>query len=137
MTGGGDRVPHRNRAAGDSRATLLGLPPALAAAAVSPASRRRVSFAHPARGGFDIDREQDGYPGPGENHTLPPGSYLVLSHLTGDIRPEVAAKSEAEYKKVTPEATLRTQEEILRFFSGLNLLDPGLVPVPRLVAGQR
>ena len=78
-----------------------------------------------------------GYSGPGQNHALPPGSYLVLSHVTGDIRPEVAAKSEAEYKKVTPGATLRTQEEILRFFSGLNLLDPGLVPVPRLVAGQR
>jgi hypothetical protein len=62
---------------------------------------------------------------------LPPGSYLVLSHVTGDIRPEVAAKSETEYKKVTPGATLRTREEILRFFSGLDLLDPGLVPVPR------
>ena len=62
---------------------------------------------------------------------LPPGSYLVLSHVTGDIRPEVAAKSETEYKKVTPGATLRTQEEILRFFSGLDLLDPGLVQVPR------
>jgi hypothetical protein len=62
---------------------------------------------------------------------LPPGSYLVLSHVTGDIRPEIAARSETEYKKVTPGATLRTQEEILRFFTGLDLLDPGLVPVPR------
>ena len=61
---------------------------------------------------------------------LPAGSYLVLSHVTGDIRPEVAARSEAEYKKVTPGATLRTQEEILRFFTGLELLDPGLVQVP-------
>ncbi len=62
---------------------------------------------------------------------LPAGSYLVLSHVTGDIRPEVAARSEAEYKKVTPGATLRTREEILRFFTGLDLLDPGLVQVPR------
>jgi hypothetical protein len=54
----------------------------------------------------------------------------VLSHVTGDIRPEVAAKSEAEYKKVTPGATLRTQEEILRFFTGLELVEPGLVQVP-------
>ena len=61
---------------------------------------------------------------------LPGGSYLVLSHVTGDIRPEVAAKSETEYKKVTSGATLRTKEEILRFFTGLDLLEPGLVQVP-------
>jgi SAM-dependent methyltransferase len=62
---------------------------------------------------------------------LPPGSLLVISHVTGDIRPEAAANSETEYKKVTPGATLRTQEQIHRFFTGLDLLDPGLVPVPR------
>jgi hypothetical protein len=61
---------------------------------------------------------------------LPSGSYLVLSHVTGDIRPEVAAKSETEYKKVAPGATLRTHEEILRFFTGLELVEPGLVQVP-------
>ena len=61
---------------------------------------------------------------------FPPGSYLVVSHVTGDIRREAAAKAEAEYKKVTPGATLRTQEEILRFFTGMELLEPGLVQVP-------
>jgi len=61
---------------------------------------------------------------------MPPGSYLVLSHVTGDIRPEAAAKSEAEYRKVTPGATLRTHEEILRFFADLELVEPGLVEVP-------
>jgi S-adenosyl methyltransferase len=34
------------------------------------------------------------------------------------------------YKKVTPGATLRTHEEILRFFTGLELVEPGLVQVP-------
>ena len=57
-------------------------------------------------------------------------SALVLSHVTGDIRPEVATRFEAEYKKVTPGATLRTHEEILRFFTGLELVEPGLVQVP-------
>ena len=61
---------------------------------------------------------------------LPAGSYLVLSHVTGDLRPEVAVKSEIEYKKVAPGATLRTHEEILRFFTGLELVEPGLVQVP-------
>jgi hypothetical protein len=61
---------------------------------------------------------------------LPGGSYLVISHVTGDIQPEIAARSEAEYKKVTPGATLRTHEEILRFFSGMELVEPGLVQVP-------
>ena len=63
--------------------------------------------------------------------TLPTGSYLVLSHVTSDIRPEVAAKSETEYKKVTPGATLRAHDTIAHFFTGLDLLDPGLVPVLR------
>ena len=44
--------------------------------------------------------------------------------------PEVAARSEAEYKKVAPGATLRTHEEILRFFTGLELVEPGLAQVP-------
>jgi S-adenosyl methyltransferase len=61
---------------------------------------------------------------------LPPGSYLVLTHVTGDIRPEVAARSETEYKKVTHGATLRTRQEILGFFTGLEIVEPGLVQVP-------
>jgi S-adenosyl methyltransferase len=61
---------------------------------------------------------------------LPPGSYLVLSHVTGDIRRESAAKAAVHYKKVTSGATLRGQEEIVRFFAGLELIDPGVVQVP-------
>jgi S-adenosyl methyltransferase len=61
---------------------------------------------------------------------LPPGSHLVLSHVTGDVRRESAAKAAVHYKKVTSGATLRGREEILRFFAGLALIDPGLVQVP-------
>jgi hypothetical protein len=62
---------------------------------------------------------------------LPAGSYLVLSHVTGDIRSESAAPAAVHYKKVTSGATLRGREEILRFFVGLELIEPGLVQVPR------
>jgi hypothetical protein len=58
------------------------------------------------------------------------GSHLVISHVTGDIRPETAARAEAQYKKVTSGATLRNRDQILGFFSGLDLIDPGVVQVP-------
>ena len=61
---------------------------------------------------------------------LPPDSYLVLSHVTGDIRRESAASAAVHYKKVTPGATLRGRDEILRFFAGLELIEPGVVQVP-------
>jgi hypothetical protein len=62
--------------------------------------------------------------------TLPPDSYLVLSHVSGDIRRESAANAAVHYKKVTSSATLRGREEILRFFFGLELVEPGVVQVP-------
>ena len=64
-----------------------------------------------------------------------PGSYLVLSHVTGDIRSESAANAAVHYKKVTSGATLRGRDEILRFFAGLELIDPGLVQVPQWRSG--
>jgi S-adenosyl methyltransferase len=61
---------------------------------------------------------------------IPPGSYLVASHATGEISPGAAAQAAAHYKKVTSGATLRDRDEILRFFTGLDLIEPGLVQVP-------
>ena len=61
---------------------------------------------------------------------LPPGSYLVLSHVTGDIQCESAANAAVHYKKVASGATLRGPEEILRFFADLELIEPGVVQVP-------
>jgi SAM-dependent methyltransferase len=62
---------------------------------------------------------------------LPPGSYLVVSHATGGIRRESAARVAEHYRKnVAAGATLRGRDEILRFFTGLELVDPGLVQVP-------
>jgi hypothetical protein len=61
---------------------------------------------------------------------LPDGSYLALSHATGDIRSEAAADVADVYQNATAALTLRTHQEITALFDGWNLLDPGLVQVP-------
>ncbi|MFE9727981.1 SAM-dependent methyltransferase [Streptomyces sp. NPDC005794] len=57
---------------------------------------------------------------------LPSGSYLVLSHTTGDFDPEGAAKARAMYR--TREMTLRprSRAELTTFFHGLELVEPGV-----------
>ena len=56
----------------------------------------------------------------------------MISHaLDGILRGESAGTVEEQYRKnVASGATLRGQEEILLFFTGLDLIDPGLVQVP-------
>lgn len=58
---------------------------------------------------------------------LSPGSYLAISHGCRDARPEIAAAAENVYNsRVSARTTLRTREEISRFFDGCALIDPGL-----------
>ncbi|WP_225823616.1 SAM-dependent methyltransferase [Streptomyces naphthomycinicus] len=59
---------------------------------------------------------------------LPAGSYLVLSHATGDFADRSAAQ--AVYTKATASLNLRTRPEIERFFAGFDLVEPGLAQVP-------
>jgi hypothetical protein len=59
--------------------------------------------------------------------TLPPGSYLVLSHAASDLYPELAAQVTAEYAKGGIQLGFRTRAEVERFFDGLDLVRPGLV----------
>jgi hypothetical protein len=61
-----------------------------------------------------------------------PGSHLVVSHATGGIPGGGSASMVAEHyrENVAPGATLRDRDEILRFFTGLELVEPGLVQVP-------
>jgi hypothetical protein len=61
---------------------------------------------------------------------LPAGSFLVLSHATGDFRPEAAARAAAVYDRATSTMTLRTQQDIERFFAGFDVLEPGVVQLP-------
>jgi hypothetical protein len=65
---------------------------------------------------------------------LPAGSHLVLSHTTGDFHQLEGDAGEArdvyETKGATATLTLRSHAEVLRFFDGFDLVDPGLVQPP-------
>ncbi|WP_418960030.1 SAM-dependent methyltransferase [Streptomyces tritici] len=57
---------------------------------------------------------------------LPSGSYLVLSHVTGDFDPEGAAKARAMYKARGLTLRPRSRDELSRFFDGLEFVEPGV-----------
>jgi SAM-dependent methyltransferase len=62
---------------------------------------------------------------------MAPGSYLVLSHLTGDGTGEADEVIALMRKDMADPPTPRSRAEVLRFFDGFDLLDPGVVPVHR------
>lgn len=59
---------------------------------------------------------------------LPAGSFLVLSHATGDFADRTDAQ--AVYSKATATLNLRPRARVERFFDGFDLIEPGLVQVP-------
>ncbi|MFG2019667.1 SAM-dependent methyltransferase [Actinomadura geliboluensis] len=59
-----------------------------------------------------------------------PGSHLVVSHLTHEAQPGKTAAIGKLYDRASSPAVARSHAEILRFFDGWELLDPGLVYVP-------
>jgi trans-aconitate methyltransferase len=60
---------------------------------------------------------------------MAPGSYLVLSHITGDGTGEADDVIAMMRQRMADPPTLRGHAEVLRFFDGFDLLDPGVVPV--------
>ena len=61
---------------------------------------------------------------------LAPGSYLAISHLTGDLAPEQVAAATAAYNTQVPvPVTARSHSQVSALFGGLPLLAPGVVPV--------
>ncbi|HUY45110.1 MAG TPA: SAM-dependent methyltransferase [Streptosporangiaceae bacterium] len=57
-----------------------------------------------------------------------PGSYLTLSHFTGDgLSPEATHRVRELYQNATAPVVPRTHAEITRFLDGLEILPPGLV----------
>lgn len=62
---------------------------------------------------------------------LAPGSYLAISHMTGDFNPEMVELVERLNESMAEPFTLRTHDEVARFLDGLELVDPGLVQVNR------
>jgi SAM-dependent methyltransferase len=63
---------------------------------------------------------------------LAPGSYLVLSQVAADIETEQVAEARRRYNSLARETQRhRTHAEVARFFDGLQLIEPGVVPVQR------
>ncbi len=59
---------------------------------------------------------------------LAPGSFLTVNHSTSAVSGEAMEEAVRHWNKVgTPSMTLRTPEQIARFFDGLELLEPGVV----------
>ena len=61
---------------------------------------------------------------------VPPGSYLVLSHPTSDVQQDQVTAMVARLNDLVAEkVTTRDQNQVARFFAGLELVEPGLVNV--------
>jgi hypothetical protein len=61
---------------------------------------------------------------------IAPGSYVVVSHVTGDdLSAEAIDQARDIYAGAFVQGTARRRTEILRFFEGLELIGPGLVDV--------
>lgn len=62
---------------------------------------------------------------------MAPGSYLGLSHITSHEQPpEVVTNLKRVFSQAREPMVPRSREEILSFFEGLELVDPGLVKAP-------
>jgi hypothetical protein len=60
---------------------------------------------------------------------LAPGSFVAVNHSTSAISGAAMEEAVAHWNQVgTPPMTLRRPEQIARFFDGLDLLEPGVVP---------
>ncbi|MCM6778246.1 SAM-dependent methyltransferase [Nocardia sp. CDC159] len=57
---------------------------------------------------------------------LAPGSYLVISHLTVDFDPDTVHRVVEVFRDGGVPFQARTRKEIGRFFSGLELVEPGI-----------
>lgn len=63
---------------------------------------------------------------------LPSGSYLVISHPASDVETEAVAEMTKRFNQRLGNvvAAGRSRGEVARFFAGLDLVEPGLVPTP-------
>jgi hypothetical protein len=59
----------------------------------------------------------------------PAGSYLALSQIASDIADEVAQARDQVGRYMPVKQTYRTHAETMRFYGGLELIEPGLVRV--------
>lgn len=59
---------------------------------------------------------------------LAPGSYLILTQVTPDLSPEDIAKATEHFQRSGVPFHPRSLTEFSRFFDGLELLGPGVIP---------
>jgi hypothetical protein len=63
---------------------------------------------------------------------VPAGSFLVISHVPSDMQRQASGVAEAASllsRLMTQRVTPRSLAGVTRFFDGLDLLDPGVVPI--------
>ena len=61
---------------------------------------------------------------------MPAGSFLVVCHASSDIHSEQVAKARLRYNESgAAQMNPRTHAEVARFFTGLDLIGPGVVPI--------
>jgi hypothetical protein len=69
-----------------------------------------------------------------------PGSHLAICHVTAEPRPEAEAPVTAVYCQATAPMVPRDHGQVLRFFDGFDLVEPGVVYTPEWrpnVVGER
>lgn len=62
---------------------------------------------------------------------VPPGSYLVISHLTSDIDEQYADAGADLDEAMEEPLVLRPYDRVAEFVAGLDMVEPGLVAVDR------
>ena len=60
---------------------------------------------------------------------LPSGSYLAITHPARDQHEDATKGEESLTRSMGTKVTFRTRAEVAAFFGGLDLIDPGVVPV--------
>jgi hypothetical protein len=62
---------------------------------------------------------------------LAPGSYLAITHLARDVNGKALTETFARLNEQMSESVIvRTQDDVGRFFDGMDLLEPGVVQLP-------
>jgi hypothetical protein len=70
-------------------------------------------------------------------NSVPPGSYLVISHITSDGSDPAAMRAIRDaYAHATAPAVFRSTADIRRFFGDFDLLQPGLAEVAAWRSGR-
>jgi SAM-dependent methyltransferase len=62
---------------------------------------------------------------------LQPGSYVAISHVTADSRPAEMSQAQQLSRQTTTPGTVRSKGQVEQFFSGLELVEPGVVWSPQ------